>query len=67
MDFMNLIQNVAFPAATTFLCMYYVREQNKDAYKERKEMREGLEKKISALTNVVAGTKSIYNIEEWED
>lgn len=67
MDIAALIKEVAFPIATTVMCMMYIREQAKEAREERKEIREGMEKKINLLINITAGTKSIYNIEEWED
>lgn len=67
MDINNLgylLTNVGFAVVVALMCMYYIREQNKDAREERKELlkeareeRQELNKevsnKIDALTNLV--------------
>lgn len=66
MDIENLITNVAFPIATTLICMYYIREQNKDAREERKELLDGMTKKIDALTNLICAINTPEKISKNE-
>lgn len=59
-----LITNVGFAIVVALCCMYYIREQNKDArderkellndaQEERKELNEQISAKIDALTNLM--------------
>lgn len=59
-----LITNVGFAIIVALCCMYYIREQNKDAREERKELlkeareerkelNEEMSAKIDALTNLM--------------
>lgn len=59
-----LITNVGFAIVVALCCMYYIREQNKDAREERKELlnearderkelNEQMGAKIDALTNLI--------------
>lgn len=59
-----LITNVGFAIVVALCCMYYIREQNKDARTERrelleearverKELNEQMSAKIDALTNLI--------------
>lgn len=66
MDIENLITNVAFPIATTLICMYYIREQNNDAREERKELLDGMSKKIDALTNLICAVSTPEKISKNE-
>lgn len=69
----NLINNVAFPIAICVWNMYYIRELNKEAREERKEllrqaeedrnkMIDSLTAKIDALTNLVCTITDINPI-----
>lgn len=81
MDIENLISNVAFPIAICVWNMYYIRELNKEAREERKEllknatnerekMIDTLTAKIDALTNLICAitdTNKERNMIDYED
>lgn len=46
---MQMITNVGIPSVVCGACMWYVREQNKDARAEREQMNKDLGSKISDL------------------
>lgn len=61
----DIIVTVGYPIFTSLVCMWYVREQNKDAREERDKMNKELCEKIETLNSSITKLTAIQlaNIE----